>query len=78
MNQVDLFRVKGVGEEYTALLEAAAVDTVPELGQRNPANLYQKLVEVNQGKKLVRQLPSETQVKDWVEQARQLPRRIAY
>jgi len=78
VNHVDLFRVKGVGEEYADLLEAAGVDTVPELGQRNPGNLHQKLVEVNQQKKLVRQLPSESQVKDWVEQAKQLPRKITY
>lgn len=78
VNHVDLFRVKGVGEEYADLLEAAGVDTVPELGQRNPGSLYQKLVEVNQEKKLVRQLPSEIQVEDWVEQAKQLPRKITY
>lgn len=75
---MDLFRIKGVGEEYADLLEVAGVDTVPELAQRNPGNLYQKLVEVNQEKKLVRQLPTETQVADWVAQAQQLPRKITY
>lgn len=78
VNHVDLFRVKGVGEEYADLLEAAGVDTIPELAQRNPKSLYQKLIEVNQEKRLVRRLPSETQVEDWVEQAKQLPRRITY
>lgn len=78
VNHVDLFRVKGVSEEYADLLEVAGVDTVPELSQRNPGNLYQKLVEVNLEKKLVRRLPSEIQVKDWVEQAKQLPRKITY
>jgi predicted flap endonuclease-1-like 5' DNA nuclease len=78
VNHVDLFRIKGVGEEYADLLEEAGVDTVPELAQRNPENLYQKLVEVNQEKKLVRQLPGQAQVKDWIEQAKQLPRKITY
>jgi len=78
VNHVDLFRIKGVGEEYADLLEAAGVDTVPELAQRNPENLYQKLVAVNQEKKLVRQLPGQAQVGDWVEQAKRLPRVIAY
>ncbi len=54
------------------------MDTVPELAQRNPDNLYQKLVEVNAEKKLVRQLPGRNQVASWVEQARQLPRKIEY
>jgi predicted flap endonuclease-1-like 5' DNA nuclease len=78
VNHVDLFRVKGVGEEYADLLEAAGVDTVPELGQRNAENLYQKLVAVNEEKKLVRQLPGRERVKDWVEQAKVLPRKITY
>jgi len=78
VNHVDLFRVRGVGEEYADLLEAAGVDTVPELAQRNPENLYHKLVAVNQEKKLVRKLPSQAQVSSWIEQARQLPRIITY
>jgi len=78
VNHADLFRIKGVGEEYSDLLEAAGVDTVPELAQRNPENLYQKLVAVNQEKELVRQLPTQAQVSDWIEQAKQLPRVITY
>ena len=78
VNLVDLFRIKGVGEEYSDLLEEAGVDTVPELAQRNPDNLYQKLVEVNQAKALVRQLPSAGMVADWVAQAKDLPRVITY
>jgi predicted flap endonuclease-1-like 5' DNA nuclease len=78
VNHVDLFRIKGVGEEYSDLLEAAGVDTVPELAQRNPENLHQKLVAVNQEKKLVRQLPNQAQVSDWIEQAKRLPRVITY
>jgi hypothetical protein len=54
------------------------VDTVPELAQRNPQNLYQKLSEVNAEKNLVRHLPSQAQVESWVAQAKQLPRVITY
>jgi len=78
VNHVDLFRIKGVGEEYSDLLEEAGVDTVPELAQRNAEHLYQKLVSVNQEKKLVRRLPTQAQVSDWIEQAKRLPRVIAY
>lgn len=78
MNRVDLARIKGIGEEYADLLEAAGVDTVPELAQRKPENLYQKLVEVNAAKKLVRQLPIELKVADWVAQAKDLPRVVTY
>jgi len=78
VNHVDLFRIKGIGEEYSDLLESAGVDTVPELAQRNPANLYQTLLETNQVKELVRRLPTQTQVSDWVAQAKVLPRVIEY
>ena len=78
VNHADLFRIKGVGEEYAELLEVAGVDTVPELAQRNADNLYEKLTAVNQEKNRVRRLPSSRQVADWVEQAKQLPRKVHY
>ncbi len=78
VNHVDLFRIKGVFEEYADLLEEAGVDTVKELAQRNPENLYKKLVEVNEQKKLVRQLPGKSQVENWVTQAKQLDRAVFY
>jgi predicted flap endonuclease-1-like 5' DNA nuclease len=78
VNHVDLFRIKGVGSEYAELLEITGVDTVVELAQRNPENLYTKIISVNEEKKLVRQLPMLKQVQDWVEQAKVLPRKINY
>jgi predicted flap endonuclease-1-like 5' DNA nuclease len=78
VNHADLFRIKGVGEEYSDLLEEAGVDTVPELAQRNPENLFAKLKETNAEKKLVRRLPPLSSVQSWVEQAKQLPRVIQY
>ncbi|MGC9349489.1 MAG: DUF4332 domain-containing protein [Anaerolineae bacterium] len=78
VNRADLFRVKGIGEEYADLLEVAGVDTVPELAQRNPENLYQKLKETNQEKQLVRRTPSQSQVSSWVEAAKTLGRVITY
>jgi predicted flap endonuclease-1-like 5' DNA nuclease len=78
VNHVDLYRIKGVGSEYSDLLEAAGVDTIPELAQRKAANLFQKIVAVNAEKKLVRKLPVEKQIADWIEQAKKLPRVLTY
>ncbi|BAJ63912.1 MULTISPECIES: DUF4332 domain-containing protein [Anaerolinea] len=78
VNRADLYRVKGIGSEYSDLLEAAGVDTVVELAQRNPEALYKKLEEVNAEKKLVRRMPTPAQVTEWVESARQLPRAVHY
>jgi predicted flap endonuclease-1-like 5' DNA nuclease len=78
VNLADLFRVKGIGEKYSDLLEEAGVDTVVELSKRVPANLYAKLAEVNGVKKLAKRNPTLPEVKSWVEQAKQMPRMIQY
>jgi len=78
VNQADLLRIKGVGGEYAELLEAAGVDTVPELARRRADNLAKKLAEMNEQKKLVRRLPNEDQVAGWIESAKALPRAITY
>ena len=78
VNHVDLFRIRGIGSEYADLLEAAGVDTVVELAQRNPSNLYDKMNEVNVAQQLVRRMPTAAQVVDWVAQAKGLPRAVTY
>jgi predicted flap endonuclease-1-like 5' DNA nuclease len=78
VNHADLYRIKGVGSEYADLLEAAGVDTVVELAVRNPANLLPKMLEVNEAKRLVRKTPVQSQVDDWVAQAKKLPRMVQY
>jgi ribosomal protein L31 len=78
VNHVDLLRVKGISTDWADLLEAAGVDSVPELAQRVPENLLNKLIEVNQQKNLTRQLPTLAQVEGWTEQAKGLPRVVTY
>jgi hypothetical protein len=79
-----IINIEGIGETYRYKLMSygiktvAGVDTVVELAQRVPANLYNKMTEVNKMKKLVRRLPSEKQVADWVAQAKRLPRVVNY
>ncbi len=78
VNRADLARIKGIGSEFADLLEAAGVDTVPELAQRNAENLAAKLAEINEEKKLTRRVPSASEVADWVEQAKKLPRVVTH
>ena len=78
VNRADLMRVRGVGEEYSDLLESAGVDTVKELRRRNPANLLTSMVEVNTKKLLVRRLPTEAMVQRWVEHAGKLDAIVKY
>ena len=78
VNHVDLWRIKGVAEEYSDLLEEAGVDSCPELAQRRADNLYAKVVATNLEKQLVRRLPTQSQVANWIEQAKALPRAVEY
>ena len=78
VNRADLGRIKGVGEEYSDLLEAAGVDTVVELARRKAGNLFSAMQTINGEKRLVRQLPTSTQVENWIGQAKTLPRVVKY
>jgi predicted flap endonuclease-1-like 5' DNA nuclease len=78
VNHVDLFRINGVQKQYAELLEAAGVDTIPELAQRVPDHLLPALAAVNDKKNLVRRLPTADQVAEWVNQAKSLPRVVTY
>jgi len=78
VNMADLYRIKGVGQEYAELLEAAGANNVPELAKGDPANLLEKMAAANAQKKMVRRLPDLSQVESWVAQAKSLPRVINY
>jgi predicted flap endonuclease-1-like 5' DNA nuclease len=78
VNLADLMRIKGIGEEYSDLLEEAGVDTIKELRNRVGKNLYEKMLEVNAQKRLVRRTPTLAQVEDWVKQAKSIQPTVTY
>jgi uncharacterized membrane protein len=78
VKRMDLMRINGVGVVYATLLNAAGVETVPDLARRNAANLAEKMAEVNETADVAVDLPSEEMVNDWVEQAKDLQRVITY
>jgi predicted flap endonuclease-1-like 5' DNA nuclease len=79
VNMADLYRISGVGSEYSELLEKAGVDTVKELRNRNAENLHAKMAEINsQGRPVVRQLPGLKVVQKWVKEAQKLEPMVTY
>jgi predicted flap endonuclease-1-like 5' DNA nuclease len=79
VNRIDLMRIKGVGSEYSDLLEIAGVDSPAELAQRNAANLattFQEAVAARTD--IVRRIPSEAEVTDWIAQAKDLPKVVEH
>jgi len=79
VNHVDLMRIKGVGSEYSDLLEAAGVDSPAELAQRNAGNLATTFQEVVAARpSIVRRVPSETELQDWIDQSKKLPKVVEH
>jgi len=79
VNRLDLMRIKGVGSEYSDLLEVAGVDSPAELGQRNAANLattFEEVVAARPG--IVRRIPTETEVAGWIAEAKDLPKIVSH
>ena len=77
-NMADLMRISGVGEEFSELLEAAGVDTIKELRNRNAENLANAMKDTNESKKLTRVTPAEKTVQDWIDQAKTLEPLISH
>lgn len=79
VNHADLMRIKGVGSEYSDLLEAAGVDSPAELANRNAANLATTFAEVVAARPgIVRRIPSETEVADWIAHSKGLAKIVEH
>jgi predicted flap endonuclease-1-like 5' DNA nuclease len=78
VNHADLFRIKGVAGQFSELLEAAGVDTIPELAQRNAENLQKAMAQTNDEKHLAKTTPSLSQVTTWIAEAKTLPRVVQH
>ncbi len=78
VNRVDLYRISGVGSEYSDLLEIAGVDSPAELAHRNPANLTETMAEANAARNLARRLPTLEMVTAWIEESKTLPKVVEH
>jgi predicted flap endonuclease-1-like 5' DNA nuclease len=78
VNACDLMRIKGIGAQFSDLLEAAGVDSAAELAQRNPASLATTFGELNAARATTRRAPTEAMVADWIAQAKRLPKVVTH
>ncbi len=76
VHQADLLRVKGIGEEFAELLVRTGVVTVPKLAYRSARNLHVTLSEYNEKHRLVRRLPSVSELEQMIAAAKKLPKLI--
>ncbi|MDH3385642.1 MAG: DUF4332 domain-containing protein, partial [Nitrosopumilus sp.] len=78
VQMTDLMRIRGVGAEFSELLEDAGVNNVVDLSQKNSENLQEQMVKINDKKNLVRRTPTLNEVKKWIVQAKKLPKEVEY
>jgi len=79
VNHVDLMRIKGVGSEYSDLLELAGVDSPAELAHRNATNLATTIQEVVAARPdIVRRVPTESEIAGWIQQAASLDKIVEH
>jgi len=72
VHRADLLRIKGIGSQYSELLETAGIKTVTSLSKRDPRDLWQKLKAVNREKRLVRRIPPVKKIETWIYKAKNL------
>jgi predicted flap endonuclease-1-like 5' DNA nuclease len=76
VNHSDLMRIKGIGAQFSELLEASGVDSVKELAQRNAENLQSKLAETNEKFGLSGRVPSVSDLQEMIDQAKSMTQHV--
>lgn len=74
----DMTRVNGIGAEYCSLLDSVGVHTLKQLSRRSPTRLFDDIAEINHDQKVVRRLPSESELADWIKAAKKLESKVRY
>ncbi len=75
-SQADLARIKGIGIEFAELLEQSGIKSVTALAEYEPDDLGERLKSTNDQIKLVKNIPGNSQLESWIEQAKTLPQAI--
>jgi hypothetical protein len=73
VNRAQLARIRGIGEAYTMLLEAAGIKTVQDLAVRSPEQLRAQFEHINETAKIVGRVPALPMVNGWVTKAQRTP-----
>lgn len=68
----DLLRVRGIGRQYSELLENAGIATVTDLSDRTPRFLWQRLKDINSKRRIVKRIPPFRTIQIWINRAKTL------
>ena len=76
--RADLLRVRGVGGEFSDLLDHIGVDTARELAKHRADRLYATCVDAARATEVVRRPPSAREVEGWIAHAKTLTPAVTY
>ena len=72
-DQAELMVIKGVGPEYSEVLNKIGIDSTRELAYRNPKNTLDKIVELDKKQPdIIRKIPQVEDIEDWINKAKEL------
>ncbi len=72
VSRADFFRVKGVGRQFSELLQNVDVHTVQQLAAADAEALNASMTEVNEQKNLTKAVPSAKQIQGFIDVAKTL------
>ena len=70
--RADLLRVPGIMGDAAELLQRAGVCGAHDLATRDPRKLVLELIELNEKEKVTRDTPTEEELREYIEDAKQL------
>lgn len=76
IKELELFKIKGIGEKYFELLFEVGIKTLESLSGFPLKNLIELILKVVNEKKFLNKKPSVTELKSWINQAKEQPRLI--
>jgi hypothetical protein len=74
----DLIRIVDIKGVRVRLLYESGIDTVEKVALSDPEGLRERLIKVNEEKKILKRHPTLVETKYWVTQAKDLPKVVEY
>jgi predicted flap endonuclease-1-like 5' DNA nuclease len=71
-DQAEIMEIKGVGPEYSEVLNKIGIDSIKELAYRNPQKTLDRIVELDKKEPdVIRKIPKVEDIDGWVTQAKE-------
>jgi len=72
-DQTELMVIKGIGPEYSEVLNKIGIDSTRELAYRNPKNTLDKIIEFDKKQPdVIRKIPKVEDIEGWINEAKDM------